>query len=111
MLFGIHETSQLTTVPDSLKEIVGVFAMYRGMMRRPEHRGSDPKNIPFRQDYLDARQRLVDVRKAFGRLSATETPANTGGELKSNRVDDGEDSFCFIKDPTTGKGGFSSGGF
>lgn len=111
MLFGIYTTAQLTTVPDSVKEIVAVFAMYKGMLRRPEHRGTESKNIPFRQDYLDARARLVDIRKNFGRISATVDPANSGGETTSNRVDSGDNVFSFIKDSNTGEGGFSSGGF
>lgn len=111
LLFGIHTPTQLVTVPDSVKEIVCVFVMYKGMLRRPEHRGAELKNIPFRQDYLDARARLVDIRKAFGRISATETPANVGGSIRSQRLDGGDDGFMFLKDSNTGAGGFSSGDF
>jgi hypothetical protein len=109
VLFSIHSSDHLAVVPDPVKEIAGVFVMYRGMLRRPEYRG-DLNNLPYRQDYLDARERLMKMREAYLRISRDHSPANVGG-LYATGLPESVGPFVFSPDPLTGSGGFNNGDF
>jgi phage gp36-like protein len=109
VLFGIHSAADLATVPDTIKEIAAVFTMYRGTLRRPEYRG-DLKSLPYRQDYEDARDRLMKMREAYLRMSRDYPPANVGGQYTTS-LPESVGSFVFNADPSTGTGGFNSGDF
>ena len=95
--------------PDTIKQLVGIFVMHGAMLRRPEYAG-DPKKSPYFNDYTTARADLEAIRKAQQRLSTTLTPANVGGQI-ANSLPVSQQPFFFVPDPTTGCGGFGSGGF
>lgn len=109
LLFPVYTEDQLDPVPDAVMEVWGIFTMYRGLRRRPEYNG-DPKAIPMRDDYLDARKRLDAMRDARARISADETPANAGGSYHNHHPEPTQ-PFTFLGNAETGEGGFNSGGF
>lgn len=96
-------------VPDTVKQIVGIFVMHGAMLRRPEYAG-DPKKSPYFSDYTTARADLEAIRKAQQRIAANIAPANVGGEI-ANSLPVSQQPFFFVPDPTTGRGGFGSGGY
>ena len=110
---GIYGDSMPFTAPfpDTIKQIVGIFIMYSGeARRRVEYYAGDPKKNPYYFDYVTARADLDAIRKAQQRLSTTVTPANVGGEV-TNALPASIQPFMFNPDPSTGRGGFGSGGY
>lgn len=105
--FGVYPDGLPDPVPDTVKQLVGIFVMHGGMMRRPEY-ADDPKKSPFFSDYVTARADLSEIRKATQLVSRTVSPSNVGGQL-THANPEGAQPFYFMPDPDTGDGGF--GGF
>ncbi len=102
--FGVYPDGLPTPVPDTVKQLVGIFVMHGGLMRRPEY-ASDPKKSPYYADYVQARADLAEIRKATQLISRAVSPSNVGGEL-AHANPDGAQPFYFMPDPGTGDGGF-----
>lgn len=111
VVIGIYGDSMpfADPAPDTVKQIVGIFVMHGAMLRRPEYQG-DPKKSPYFADYQTARSDLEAIRKAQQRIAANIAPANVGGEI-ANSLPVTQQPFFFVPDPTTGTGGFGSGGY
>lgn len=109
LLFPVYTEAELDALPDAVMELWGVLTVYRGLRRRPEYRG-DPKAIPMRDDYLDARKRLEAMRDARARISPTVTPKNAGGQVRTS-APEASQPFMFNGNQSTGCGGFNSGDF
>lgn len=97
-------------IPDTVKEITGIFVMYRGMMRRPEYATVKDSN-PYAEAYKLAVGRLEKMRDNRARVNETK-PSNAGGEFTSGTPLNVQ-PFYFNQDPSSGgdSGGFTSGSF
>ena len=115
VLIGVHAADMpfAAPYPDTLKQIAGIFVMHGGLVRLPEcygGAGGDPRKSVYASDYERARGDLVEIRKAMQRLSTTTPPANVGGQIASS-LPVLQQPFFFVPDPSTGRGGFGSGGY
>lgn len=108
-VYGAHFPYDSTTCPDTLKQLVGILVMHQGMLRRPDCMAS-PSKSPYFESWKQARADLKELREGLQRLSKTDTPANTGGQIKHNAPSSVQ-PFTFVGNPHTGEGGFNSGGF
>lgn len=102
-----------TQIPDTLKQIAGIIVMHAGVLRLPEAMGGaggDPKKSPYFVDYERARADLKEVRKSEQRLDGSAQPANVGGDIE-NALPTTQQPWFFIPDPSSGCGGFGSGGY
>lgn len=89
----------------SIVEIVSIFAMFRGVMRRPEYSSwSKPDLRPYERDYIAAVKRAKEIKSGERRLSRTLDAANVGGKL-INFAPEAVQPAYFSPNPTTGEGG------
>jgi hypothetical protein len=104
------EAMDATTCPDTIKQLVLPLVMHNGMRRRPEYMGKPIADVPYHEEWKQARADLKDLREAKQRVSAATPPANVGGQVRTNAYTTVQ-PFTFLGDPRTGTGGFNDGGF
>lgn len=104
VIWGAYPAT-LSPVPDALKQLVGILVMRNGMMRRPEHCRLRPEEVPYFNEWKQARADLKELREGFQRLPApAPAPKNVGAQVQGP-------AFVFTPDASTGTGGFAGGGY
>lgn len=103
------ESMDADSCPDTIKQLVLPLVMFAGMRRRPEHTVKPPEQVPYFQDWKQARADLKELREARQRVSADIKPANVG-TTHSTSAHTSVQPFTFLADPSTGRGGFNDGG-
>lgn len=91
----------------AIVEIVCIFTMRRGALRRPEYKSVDKNKAgPFQEEYDAAQLRAQEIKRGERRLAVDTLarPANSGGEVVNTNVV-GARPFYFTpnpSDPSTG---------
>lgn len=86
----------------AIVEIVAIFTMRRGALRRPEYKPSAKANEgPFQCEYAAAMLRCKEIKEGARRLAVdtNASPANSGGEVVTTN-DPSARPFYFIADPS-----------